>query len=474
MALWPLEPGDLNVATLSLTYFAGTLGIEGLPKSSPDAAALQRELPECLWDQRSASFRTPAKCYAQLLRTLKALRLEYDDLAGTDLALHVVADYVTPNRPYQQEALVAWLDQQSCGVVVLPTGSGKTRVALLAIESSGQKTLVIAPTIDLVAQWRNVLQACIHGPIGMVGGGTYELEAVTVTTYDSAHIHAEHWGNRFGLLIFDECHHLPSPGYSQIAQLNLAPKRLGLSATPERADGAHGQLDQLIGPVVYRKEIVDLEGDFLAPYETERVYVELSDSEQNAYRQARETYLGFLRAQGIRIAHPAGWGRFMRAATQSEAGRAAWLAYRTQKALALGANAKRLCVQELLQRHALDKTLVFTNDNAMAYDIAKHLLIPVITHQTQLRERSHILAGLADGTYHAVVTSRVLNEGIDLPEVNIAIVVSGTGTVREHVQRLGRVLRPSPNKSARLYELVTRQTHETRTSERRRAHVAYS
>ena len=84
-----------------------------------------------------------------------------------------------------------------------------------------------------------------------------------------------------------------------------------------------------------------------------------------------------------------------------------------------------------------------------------------------------MLARLADGTYRALVTSKVLNEGVDIPEANVAIVVSGSGSVREHVQRLGRILRPRAGKRATLYELVTANTAEKYTSERRREHVAY-
>jgi superfamily II DNA or RNA helicase len=80
---------------------------------------------------------------------------------------------------------------------------------------------------------------------------------------------------------------------------------------------------------------------------------------------------------------------------------------------------------------------------------------------------------LADGTYGAVVTSKVLNEGVDVPDANVAIVVSGSGSVREHVQRLGRILRKRDGKFALLYEIVTAQTAEAYTSERRRDHAAY-
>ena len=79
----------------------------------------------------------------------------------------------------------------------------------------------------------------------------------------------------------------------------------------------------------------------------------------------------------------------------------------------------------------------------------------------------------SDPNNRAIVTSKVLNEGVDVPEANIAIVLSGSGSVREHVQRLGRVLRKRPGKSAILYELVTSGTAETQTSERRREHSAY-
>ena len=110
---------------------------------------------------------------------------------------------------------------------------------------------------------------------------------------------------------------------------------------------------------------------------------------------------------------------------------------------------------------------------ATAYRVARSFLVPVITHQTRVTERSEILAGFQAGTYGAVVTSKVLNEGVDVREANVAIVLSGSGSVREHVQRLGRILRKSGDKRAILYELVTTRTAETATSERRREHDAY-
>lgn len=117
--------------------------------------------------------------------------------------------------------------------------------------------------------------------------------------------------------------------------------------------------------------------------------------------------------------------------------------------------------------------IIFTNDNMTAYRISSLFLIPCITHQTKIKERRQLISKFTDGSLPVLVTSRVLNEGVDLPSAEVAIVMSGTGTVREHVQRLGRILRPSEGKHAVLYELVAQDTAEEYTSRRRRRHDAY-
>ena len=101
---------------------------------------------------------------------------------------------------------------------MLPTGAGKTLVAQLAIDDRRRSTLVVAPTLDLVRQWYDVLRATFGEPVGLVGGGDYDVQPLTVTTYDSAYLHMEHLGARFGLVVFDECHHLPGPTYALAAR----------------------------------------------------------------------------------------------------------------------------------------------------------------------------------------------------------------------------------------------------------------
>ena len=102
-------------------------------------------------------------------------------------------------------------------MVVLPTGTGKTHLANLAINKARRPTLVVTPTIDLLNQWYDELTLCFGVDVGLLGGGYYEVKPLTVTTYDSAYQNMDRIGDKFGLLVFDECHHLPGPTYGLAA-----------------------------------------------------------------------------------------------------------------------------------------------------------------------------------------------------------------------------------------------------------------
>ena len=299
-------------------------------------------------------------------------------------------------------------------------------------------------------------------------GGEHRVEPITVSTYDSAFIHMEHLGARFGLVVFDECHHLPGAAYALAAQHCLAPYRLGLTATPERTDGRHAELEVLVGPIVYRRQVRDLAGDYLADYTVERILVELTADERRAYDEARGIYRDFVVGQGIRMSDPDGWSQFIIRSSQSVEGRRALAAYQRQKQLAFAAPSKLTYVEALLHRHRRDRALLFTERNDAAYALSRRFLAPIITHQTKVSERTRILEDFAAGVYNALVTSKVLNEGVDMPAANVGIVISGSGSVREYVQRLGRILRKQGDKKAVLYELVANETSEVRTSDRRR------
>ncbi|MFQ5753972.1 MAG: helicase-related protein, partial [bacterium] len=92
---------------------------------------------------------------------------------------------------------------------------------------------------------------------------------------------------------------------------------------------------------------------------------------------------------------------------------------------------------------------------------------------TKTLERKWILKNFREGKFSVLITSKVLNEGVDVPSANVAIILSGSANPVEHLQRLGRILRKQNNKQALFYELVTRGTTESQISYRRRRSDAY-
>ncbi|TVR42895.1 MAG: DEAD/DEAH box helicase [Planctomycetota bacterium] len=450
-----------------LRFDAGSLVLGGLDKLWEERLA-----PWVVADPRIAAHRASAHHYAQILRLLHG-NCSYDDQARAYATLELRERGRQPLRPYQSQALEAWQAAKRRGVIVLPTGSGKTYVAVKAILECRRSALILAPTIDLVQQWALDLELRLGCAIGRYGGGDRVLAEITVATYDSGILITPHHGNRFGLLICDECHHLPAGATAFCAEGNLAPFRLGLTATPERSDGGHQRLDELLGPIVHRSQITELEGRYLANYHVEVLEVPLDPDEAEDYQRHRATYLDFVRALGIRFDAPDGWQRFLSEAARAPGGREVLRAWREQRRIARGSRAKLRLVWQLLRDHHHERVIIFTDDNATAYAIGAQMLLPVLTHHSKPSERKAMLAAFRSGDWPVLVTSRVLNEGVDVPEAAVGIVVSGTGSVREHVQRLGRILRPGPDKVAQLYELISADTAEAHTSARRRNHIAF-
>jgi superfamily II DNA or RNA helicase len=303
--------------------------------------------------------------------------------------------------------------------------------------------------------------------VGLLGGGAHDRTPLLVATYDSAAIQADALGNHYALLIFDECHHLPGAFTRVIAESSLAPYRLGLTATPERSDGTHADLQALIGPEVYRTSVAALAGTVLAPHRVVRLTVRLSHSERQRYHALIETRNRFVQQCGIHLGSVAGWQAFVRASARSRAGRRAMLAHREARAIAFGTAGKLRVLAALLAQHHPARTLIFTEDTAMVYRVSRDFLLPAITHYTPVKERHEILHRFRSGAYPVVVTSRVLNEGVDVPEASMAIVLSGTGSPREYIQRLGRILRRREGKLAVLYEVVAEATSEEQVARRR-------
>ncbi|MCK4399480.1 DEAD/DEAH box helicase, partial [Candidatus Bathyarchaeota archaeon] len=354
------------------------------------------------------------------------------------------------------------------GIIVLPTGAGKTFIAVKAIEALKASALITVPTIVLVEQWREVLEESLGVTVGALGGGEQDIQPITVSTYDSASLRARHLGNRFQLLVFDEVHHLAAPTYRRIATRYLAPYRLGLTATLQEDEATMELYGELVGPTVYRLGVDSLAGKHLSDYTVKTVKLPLTAEERAEYDRQYEIYRGFLRRRNIRIRGAQDYLRLVRRSGRDPEARRAVQARGRAMDIALNGGNKTAYLKSLLKANPGEKTLIFTSHNKLVYRLSRELLIPAITHQTPKAEREEVLGGFRDGTYRRIVTSRVLDEGVDVPDASMAVIISGSGSNRQFIQRLGRILRKTPGKEAVLFELVSEGTAETYLSARRR------
>ena len=373
---------------------------------------------------------------------------------------------------YQVEALAAWDKAERRGSIILPTGAGKTFVAIQAIHRVNRSSVVVAPTIDLLHQWYARLVNAFATEVGVYYGGEKRVLPLTVTTYHSAGDLMAECGNTFKLIIFDEVHHLPAPTWGETALMTPAPMRLGLTATyPEEEEQSNGRwrIDELIGPVIYIRCIEELVGQQLARYRTQRLRIDLSSEERQSYDADYAIYMDFVRSRQLQRRHGARWIlELMRLSAVDVQARQAFLARQRLLRLLARAEGKFKALEALLGEYTTERILVFTEHNSTAYEIAYRHLVPVITHETSAAERKHILDGFQAGRYRVIVTSRVLNEGVDVPEAKVAIVLGGTSGAREYIQRLGRILRKVENREAVLFEVIARKTLDESKAQRRR------
>ncbi|MBI4012033.1 MAG: DEAD/DEAH box helicase [Candidatus Rokubacteria bacterium] len=446
---------------MHLRFDRGTILLTDPPAGLDLAGA-----PGTLWDPRVQAHRAPASAYATLTRWLRDRGIQFVDLARVgrgstegwgELGL----------RDYQAAALCAWELAGRRGLIVLPTGSGKTRIALAAMASTRLPALCLVPTRVLLEQWRREIAAVYPHPVGCHGDGHREVTPVTVATYESAYRHMDHLGARFDLLIVDEVHHFGCGFRDEALEMTLAANRLGLTATPPR-DATHAtRLAEFIGPTVYELAIGDLTGRFLASFDAIVLHLDLTEAERARYGRVSQLFTAAFTAFH-RTLPQATWSDFVRGASRTAEGRRALTAWREARQILALTNAKRRALQVLLARHRDARVLVFTADNASAYAIAREHLVMPLTCDIGRPERDDVLSAFRHGRLRTLVSSRVLNEGLDVPDADVAVIVGGALGEREHVQRVGRLLRPSPGKRALVYELVTRHTIEVGQAWRRR------
>ncbi len=348
-------------------------------------------------------------------------------------------------RPYQEEAVESFWHGGS-GVVVLPCGAGKTLVGAAAMARASATTLILVTNTVAARQWRDELlrrTSLTDDEIGEYTGARKQVRPVTIATYQvmttrrkGVYPHLELFDARdWGLVVYDEVHLLPAPVFRMTADLQ-ARRRLGLTATLVREDGREGDVFSLIGPKRYDAPWRDIEQQgWIAPADCVEVRVSLSEGERFAYATAEPE---------------------------------------DKYRLAAATPRKTAVVEELIERHRGEPTLVIGQYLDQLADLGERVGAPVITGATTVRERQRLYAAFRSGEVDLLVVSKVANFSVDLPEASVAIQVSGAfGSRQEEAQRLGRLLRPKGDgRTARFYAVVTRDTADADFAQHRQRFLA--
>ncbi len=398
-----------------------------------------------------------------------------EDLAGyvdgAGLPLHLLPVMRVNQMPlalrhYQQDAVETFHASGSArggsGVIVLPCGAGKTLVGMGVMEKLQTNTLILTTNTVAVRQWMDELfdkTSLDLNDIGEYTGDLKEIKPVTVTTYqiltyrqrrkrgaaangdggiaddfDEDDLSAPltpavfpHFGlfkeRDWGLVIYDEVHLLPAPVFRMTAELQ-ARRRLGLTATLVREDSKEDHVFALIGPKRYDVPWRDLE---------------------------RQGWIATAHCHEIRLDMPPE-RRLDYALAES----------REQVTLAATDPAKLDAVEQIIARHPNDQVLVIGTYLDQLEAAASLLRAPLLTGKTPVRERQKLYQQMRSGELRRLVVSKVANFAIDLPDVSVAIEISGTfGSRQEEAQRLGRILRPKKNgRPAHFYAIVMRDTKD--------------
>ncbi|EHP68458.1 DNA/RNA helicase, superfamily II [Metallosphaera yellowstonensis MK1] len=416
------------------------------------------------YDRLRRRFVTHPYYYHILRRIFKSssLRVRGLDLSFSNFQVGLNVEL----REYQREALDAWKRNGMRGVISLPTGAGKTLIGLGAIREAGSSTLIVTFTNEQLRQWLDSLKSSLSGTpkVGIFYSEKKEISPITVTTYQSAIRHLKELSPSFKLLIIDEAHHLPAEKFKNIALGLVAPYRIALSATPFRSDGKHVELFRLMGGLVYYKPLEELVSrGYLANFRVIQVKLPLTVQERERYTTLLTRFRSLSKGRTMR--------ELVNALQKGDVEAAEALrVHNEMRMLTALTQAKLNKIREIVELNKEKKVVIFTQYVEHAETISRFLGSLLLTGKMSKGDRVRVLEEFKESKKGVLVLTTVGDEGLDIPDANVGIIVAGTSSKRQFIQRLGRLLRNSSgDKTAILYELITQGTSEEYQAKKRKS-----
>jgi superfamily II DNA or RNA helicase len=443
---------------MRIRFDRGTLVLE-----AEQAGEDPEQIPGAVWDPAVHAWRVPAARHRTLLVRYPAGQVRQPDNSRTP---ELTDDWALPElRWYQARALTEWRESGHRGVIALPAGAGKTLVAIAAIAELGDAALVLVPTRLHLDRWVRALAASWPHPIGRLGDGAPHIAPITIATYASAGEWAPRIGDRFGLVIVDEVHHVGAWCPAEVLEMLVAPARLGLTAAlPSDADA----LVEHVGHPVYELSPDDLARGAPASHDRAIVPIPLTRAERVRYRELRGRF-DAIHGDVARSLGALGWNDFVRAAAQYEDGRRALAAWRGCRALVAYPDGMREALRRLLVRHRGARTLVLAPDTATTYAIARELLVAPLTRELGRAELARTADRFRRGEVPALVVPQAADTSLDVPDADAAILVGGSAGAPRLPGWLGRVLRPRDGARPMVHDLVVEEARELDHAKRRPA-----
>lgn len=388
------------------------------------------------------------------------------------MAPRPLADQRLSLYQWQAEAFTEWIERDHRGVVEAVTGAGKTRLGLAAASEAlrtGRRVLLVVPTLELLNQWYGEIRTLLPwARVGRIGDGQrddlihYEIVVATVqgvrARLDGQAIDMV-GGISPGLLIADECHRYAGEEFSRVLDPR-ADRRLGLTATFERADELDREvLAPYFGGVIHRLWYDRAREDrLIAPFDIALVGVELRSEERHRYGELSEEIRRLHRSlQGYLVDRVLSAQQFLTlVAMWAKADDMSARAFQARKYLKAVAARQRLLAQTPTKRECLpllepalraaQRTILFslTQDSAQnaASEIAAiGIRADSIFSDLGRAERSRRMQEFRDGALPVLAAPRILDEGVDVPEADLGLVLAANRSKRQIVQRLGRVIR---------------------------------